>query len=282
MTFGVGVNVGVDQEGGVLGFDGAAVKAFAAMTVQPSNARKILYNNIIVALKSPIAGGNADGLFAHLDELIIIAAHDSQAGQVDLISGTQKLVLVGGPSFTVDQGYSSDGVAKYMDTGFKPSTAVNFKQNDGIVGPWARDDNLNSTTAFGAQDASTPTTAITSSLHTAANNTAAYRINQAAARTLTNGLITSGIGLTVLHRDAAAATGFMKNGVRIGGTGTDTSVAPVAFNLFLGAVNQAGTAVNFTTHQFAVFVAGGGFGTGTVRDANHLALYNALNNNKWW
>ena len=74
----------------------------------------------------------------------------------------------------------------------------------------------------------------------------------------------------------------MKNGVRITGGSGQTSTPPPAFNMYLGAINTSGTPGTFSAGQWAVFVAGAGFGLTTVRDANHLALYNALNLSMWW
>jgi hypothetical protein len=107
----------------------------AAMSVPPSAGRARLYDNLIRKLKN-------GGVWTQLDFLYIMAAHDEQAGRVELKSpGTRTLSYEGtlaAGDHTTDRGFTGDGSGEYLATAFEPSThAVAMTQDDATVGSWS-------------------------------------------------------------------------------------------------------------------------------------------------
>lgn len=94
-------------------YDPAAVAYFAAMTVQPSTARKELLNALIVGLK-------ADGVWDTYDLLYIGASHDQQAARLNVVNptGPFNLQAVNSPVFVVDRYIGSQSGGGYWNTGF--------------------------------------------------------------------------------------------------------------------------------------------------------------------
>lgn len=94
-------------------YDPAAVAYFAAMTVQPSTARKDLLNALIVGLK-------ADGVWDTYDLLYIGASHDQQAARLNVVNptGPYTLQAVNSPVFVVDRYIGSQSGGGYWNTGF--------------------------------------------------------------------------------------------------------------------------------------------------------------------
>ena len=96
---------------------------FAAMTVQPDATRKGVIDALISGLKS-------DGLWAKLDLLYLLGAHDAQAARLNVKNpGTNNLSAVNSPTFTTDRGYAGDAVSAYLDTGMAQNATVQATQN---------------------------------------------------------------------------------------------------------------------------------------------------------
>jgi|GEM_PF-1154588 len=104
-------------------YDTDAAAAFAAMSVQPDDTRKGLYDALVVGLK-------ADGLWSKIEWLSLIAAHDAQAGRLNLKTPSESLSAVNSPTFTIDRGYTGDGASAYLDTGKNYSAFTLALQND--------------------------------------------------------------------------------------------------------------------------------------------------------
>jgi hypothetical protein len=102
------------------GFSPEAEALFAAMTVQPDNARKIIINDMIVALI-------AAGVWDKLDLFYTMAAHDEQAGRLNWVSPGNDTLATGpgnvAPTFTVDMGYSGVGHPAPTGAGFTTGRA---------------------------------------------------------------------------------------------------------------------------------------------------------------
>jgi len=113
-------------------YDPAAVTLFAAMATQPSDARKALYNAIIVALK-------AAGVWTRIDVLYLEAVETAQQASLNWKSpGTFTTTDTGTPTFTVDRGITGVDSTSYKNTGFVPSTnAVQYTLNDRSAFAWS-------------------------------------------------------------------------------------------------------------------------------------------------
>ena len=99
----------VDLEGPAYEAESAAY--FAAMAVAPDAARKAIIDALVVAIK-------AAGIWEKITALYLFAAHDSQAGLVNLVDPSNVADAINGPTFAADVGYSGDGVDQYIDSGF--------------------------------------------------------------------------------------------------------------------------------------------------------------------
>jgi len=110
----------------------AETKALLArMSVQPSAARRTLINNLIVSLKNA-------GIWSKMDLLYVMAAHDQQAARLCWNNAAFNLTEVSTPTWTVDRGYTGDGVAMELTTGYTSSTsAVQFARDNAHLGAFA-------------------------------------------------------------------------------------------------------------------------------------------------
>lgn len=116
------------------GLDPAAVALIARMSPAPDMARAGLMDTLVRALKGA-------GVWAKLDALYLLAAHDAQAARLNWVSASYGLSVSGAPGFTVDRGYTGDGSAAYLDSGFNAATAGGrFAQNDAHMGVWVGTD----------------------------------------------------------------------------------------------------------------------------------------------
>lgn len=108
--------LGPDAVRSGLTFDPSAEALFARMAVQPTDARKVLYNTFIVSLKTA-------GVWAKRDTIYLLAAHTSQAALLNIKQNAFNATAVSAPTFTTDRGFTSAGVGSYLDTGYTPSTS---------------------------------------------------------------------------------------------------------------------------------------------------------------
>lgn len=128
MSFGAGrLGAGMGRLGALRGskissgiYSNEAVAFFARLSSQPTTARKTLYNNLIVALKSA-------GVWAKLDALYLTAADVSSTALTNLVSSSYTLSPTSAPTFAADSGYHGNGTSSYLDTLFNPTTAVSPK-----------------------------------------------------------------------------------------------------------------------------------------------------------
>jgi hypothetical protein len=118
----------VDAEDGTVGFPKGVARlrglmldatwaAIAAMDIAPARTRSFLLDDTIGALQ-------AAGLWAKLDVLYLLAAHDAQAARINIRAPKMaRLTAFGATTFTTDRGYTGDGSAAYLGSGFVPGAA---------------------------------------------------------------------------------------------------------------------------------------------------------------
>lgn len=103
----------------------------AAMSVPPDDTRKALIDTFIGALK-------AASVYSTLDHLYILAAHDSQAAGLNVVSpATHTLTPVSSPTFVADRGYTGNGTSSYLSVGRNWSALPSFTQDEGSFGVWS-------------------------------------------------------------------------------------------------------------------------------------------------
>jgi hypothetical protein len=136
LSLSLGLSLTSGQGGGAAGFafTNAEAEAYvAAMSTEPDDTRKALIDTYIGALKTA-------GIFANLDVLYLLAAHDQQAARLNVINpATFTLANVGaGPTFSADNGFAGNGTSTALNTQFTPSTdGVNFQQDESSFCVWA-------------------------------------------------------------------------------------------------------------------------------------------------
>jgi len=134
MPMGIGLGIGVTRGGGVgvYQFTDADAEAYvAAMTTQPTNARKAAIDASFTRMK-------ARTYWPKLDWLSFPASHDTQAGRINQKNPAQIAAVTGSPTFVADQGFYSNisGVGG-LNTGVNPATAGGaFTQNSAHMGVW--------------------------------------------------------------------------------------------------------------------------------------------------
>jgi len=109
--------------------DSATDALIARMSVAPGEARAALIDALVRALK-------AAGVWAKLDALYLLAAHDAQAARLNWVGSSFTLAAVNSPGFTVDRGYAGDGATSYLDSGFTDGSSGGFRRDDGHRGLW--------------------------------------------------------------------------------------------------------------------------------------------------
>lgn len=111
-------------------YDSDATAYFAAMSVQPDATRKGLLNTLIVAWK-------ATGGWAKRDRIWIPAAHDEQAGLLNVKNpAVGALSKVNSPAFATDRGFQGDGASSHLATGWAPSDGVQWQLNSASLGAY--------------------------------------------------------------------------------------------------------------------------------------------------
>lgn len=100
-------------------YDSAALALFAAMSPQPSTARKTLISNCIKSLK-------AGGVWAKLDMLYVFANETTGQALIDWRVPTRTAQGYNSPVFTADLGYTGDKIGTaYIDTNWSFAAAGN-------------------------------------------------------------------------------------------------------------------------------------------------------------
>ncbi|HEX5213309.1 MAG TPA: hypothetical protein VFW22_16410 [Pseudolabrys sp.] len=227
----------------------------ARMTTPPSAQRAALYDQIMAMTAS---------VRPKLNGFYLQAAHDKQAGQLNLLSASYTLLEVGSFAWIVDRGYTSDGATGYLDTQFNPTLPGSLvTQNAFSMGVFAGTDAISTAPICG----NSPMRILP---HTAANQAQA-RIS---SNTQTNHALPADTarGLSAIGRgDAVNATAY-KDGVNLGAQAA-ASTALNAFNfLFLAATPSAGGAPT----SYSPLRCVGGFFGGQLSDAEHATMANAF------
>lgn len=148
----------------------------ARMTVAPSAARAAAYDRLVRALI-------AAGVWARLDALYILAAHDAQAARLNWRAAAYDLTAVGGMTFAPQRGYQGDGSTGYLSSGFNPTTAQAplFAQNDAHMGLWSLTDGIAAAHDMGAGNSSLAMLATTTTFQARGNSGAASGASQIGA-----------------------------------------------------------------------------------------------------
>lgn len=234
--------------------DPAAAALIARMSVAPDAARSGLIDAAVRAIK-------AAGVWAKLEALWLMAAHDAQAARLNWVSSSYSLSAVNSPAFTADRGYAGDGATRYLDTNLTPGTSA-MQADSCAIGVWSRTDADNAGCAMGG--------ASSNSIYIFPRNAGdfAARLNNSTSATAA---VADSLGLFAANRSASNAVQLYRNGASAGSS-AGTVVGRPTVPLFLLARNNGGMPNAHDTRQLAMaFVAKASMSAG-----EHAALHAAL------
>lgn len=254
----VGRRIGVRLSGGGASLDADAATLIAAMTTTPDSTRQGHINTLITGLK-------ADGVWAKLDELWVMAAHAEQAALLGW-KRAKDLTAVNAPTFEVDRGFTGNGTTSYLNTNYVPSTdGVQYTLNDASFGVYSRTDGMSDPNDMGVV-----------STHRALLNIRRLNgqgISEINSLGITNRVLFANsvsTGLIVSRRTASNAIQFLINGSSAA-TNSEVSTGLPGHAFFVGTFNNAGTPGSFSTRQYAAAFVGA-----AMSEAQQLALFNRL------
>jgi len=238
-------------------FTTAAQAIFNAATTQPTQARKIIINNLVVALQ-------VAGIWNSLDLLYVLAAADSQIARLNWVSpATFTAAEVSAPTFAIDRGYTGDGAASRLNTNWTPSTnGVNFVQDNASMWVWSR---TTGTEAVSCAGNNSSTIHCMINPRSAGNTVNLIRINDGTNGTA--GANTDGTGFYGVQRTSAAAKRAFRNGVQSGADIAQASTGVANLAQWICAANSS----QFSTRQMAAAAWGSGLA------GKELAFFNAMN-----
>jgi len=200
------------------GNDPATDALLGRMSVAPGEARAGAIDALVRALK-------AAGVWAKLDALYLLAAHDAQAARLNWVGSSFTLAAVNSPGFTADRGYAGDGATSYLDSGFTDGSSGGFRQDDGHRGVWC------GTNAIGGFDIGTQRARI---MANAGSSTARVAANASGTNFPALPAATA-VGWTCYSRGGAASYLFAKDT-------TQTSITQLSDALAAGVVEVGAAA----------------------------------------
>jgi hypothetical protein len=249
---GLGLSIPDVAARGRAALDPAAAALIARMSVSPSDARVALIDTLVRALKGA-------GVWARLDLLYVLAAHDAQAARLNWVQSAYALSAVNSPGFTADRGYAGNGTTSYLDTGFQAGVTSGLAAlNDNHLGLWSLTD-LNAVQVDAGSS--------NFYLRTRQSGSLLAR-NMVAGDTITT--VASSLGHTMMSRSASSGYPVYRDGTSLG-TGNAASSAASAANLLIGARGSASSADLYGSRRIAVAHCGASLSAGQA-----AALYAAL------
>lgn len=198
---------------------------FARMSVTPTDDQAYVYDRLMVILK-------ANGFLDLLDAFYFTAAHDEQAATLNWIADAYNLTASDpAPAFAAFRGFTPDGSATYLDTGFDPTTASSpkFTLDSAHLAAWHLTDIPNGAgTSFDVGN-------LTSRITNSPTGVTTFRVNNSTNGTLTEDYATA----KVWNRSAADAWQYYRSGALVT-SGVAASTALTAFSFGIGRTAASG------------------------------------------
>lgn len=238
-----------------LGLQAATSALIGRMTVAPGSARAALINKLVIDL-------TAAGLWAKLDALYVLAAHDAQAARLNWLSTSYALTAVNSPVFTVDRGYAGAGGAVYLATGFDPAAAPSpwYTQNSAHISAWSLS-NFQQTGGLIGNGVANGDAHI---YPWPADNKLYTQVNAATSDSI---VLAASSGCFMASRLSATTHKVYRDGAAVA-TYTRASTAPASHAFVVGA---GGPGTGYTTRQIAAATIGAG-----LTDAEAASLRTAM------
>lgn len=221
----------------------------AAMPTTPNAARQKLIQTLVKGLLD-------DGIWAMLDILYLTAADASLNSLINWINpGTHDLTVVNlvAGQFTIDRGWTGNGVNGYLDTNYNPSTdGINFTLNDASIGAYCRLNIQEDTVIIGCQ-AGGPGAYIYPRDSTYVGNSILSKLNDSSLGSVPN---LDSKGFYIISRDVAAHKDIYKNTIKTEHIEVSTTIPNQ--NIYILGLNNGGALQEISTNQIAEAHAGGG------------------------
>ncbi len=239
-------------------YEAEATALFARMTTQPNATRKGHINTMIVSLKN---GATCScSVWALLDGLWIMAAHEQDTAKLNWISTSNAITLTDAPTWAADQGYTTDGSNDSVDLNYNPASSALSQTNSATFFTKFHNNVQASASVTGNYNGTSGQSLNPRNTSDAIN----YRINQSSTTTVASQ--TDARGLLLVTRTGSSTTEGYRDGASLG-AGSAGSSSEISANLRLGVVN--GT---FFPQRFSAAGAGAGF-----TDAQAFDLSTAIN-----
>lgn len=206
-------------------------------------------NDLVIGLCQDL---RIQALASRFDAFWPMANETDLASRQNLVKAAFPLTASGTMAFAAKRGWTGDASTGHLTTGLLPSAATRLSLNAGSIGLYNRTNRTSSDTVcnMGAFDG--------------ANQTAIYcnfsaatimPVNDAGAD---NVPATTSQGFWIGNRSGATAKQLYRNGAAIGAS-TDPATTAPAFEILIGALNNAGTPIFHTSDQHALAFVGGQF-----------------------
>lgn len=227
----------------------ATLALIARMSVAPTSGRAADMYALISALMTA-------GVWAKLDVLYLLAAHDAQAARLNWIGSSYDLNAYSSPIYTTDREVKGDGVMAWLDaTGYNPSSTVGkLLLNDASLGIWVRTPSTGSGTEMYAGTGWMARRNTGSDWH--------YRVNDV---TSSFGSPGDTAGFYVGCRADSSNKRLYKNGAQI-------ATAAVASTALVSRINILGQSGG----NYSTVGASAAFAGGNLNDAENVLLYSAI------
>lgn len=233
------------------------------MTVRPQGNRAFLISDTIRRLK-------AADIWAKLDVLWMLAAHDAQAARLNWKTPASfALTAVNSPTFTADRGYAGNGTTSYLNTGWNPSTnGVQHQLDNACYGAIvnAGTDADSGAVSIGGLDGVGNGSQMRPRNNSPTPGTISGRLNQTTT-TEFSGSSTTIRGTTLFDRSASTLVTAYRNGLANGTLATVSSSRPNV-SLWIGAASNNGAFSSGSDFRVSMALAGG-----SLTSAQHATLY---------
>jgi len=206
----------------------------------------------------------ADGIWAINDIYYNFAVHTNDNGEAQtnwINPGTHDAILVNNPTFVAFEGFKGDGTTQYINTNYNPNTdAINLALDDACGFLYNRTDGQSNTWMYGCRNDSKEAFVITP-WALAAPDKFYHACNSGYGDTYA---VTDAFGMHLMSRDNNANYDAYKN--KVGINSIKASSAIPNYNIYLLAMNNAGTAIAHSPKQISCAGAGGAFTQTNVDD----------------
>ena len=254
-----GLGLGLGNRLGKLGSSNGA--SSSAPVIDPSatawknavvSAGGTVSNTQLNRVSTLIACYKSNNIWTIKDRLWLRASENTTQANLDIVH-LQTSTPHGTLTFSAGAGYTGNGTTGYIDTNFNPATAGgNFSANSATLLAYVLTNRnvFQNYVAIGASSGGV----IYSFVQPYTNSGNVYEMN---GNTFPGVPGSNAQGLWINSRTSSTAIALDQNGVNVG-TATSTSNGVVNNSIYVGAFDDGGSAVDFSTDQWAADGIGGG------------------------